>query len=100
MVPYYSNEAFHFSRCADAVSVFPLMFPDSEIASKMRLQRHKTVYFIVNGLAPYFQRELKDVVEKCDHIVIGLDESLNEIAKKQQLDVVMRYWDSKGSEVS
>lgn len=83
----------------EAVELFPLMFPDSEIASKMRLQRTKLAYTINFGLAHYFFRELQDVCTNCDYIVIGFDESLNKVAQKGQMDAFVRFWNPATSQV-
>lgn len=82
-----------------AVSLFPKMFPDSEIASKMQLQRTKISYTINYGLAPYFLHELQRMCDKCAYIVVGFDESLNKIVQKSQMDVFIRFWDSEIDQV-
>ena len=81
------------------MELFPLMFPDSDIASKMRLQRTKIAYTIVFGLAPYFFRELQNMCSACDYIVIGFDESLNKVAQKGQMDVFVRFWNDENNRV-
>lgn len=52
----------------EATSLFSLMFPDSEIASKMKL------------FSPYFLRALQEMCTKSKYIVIGFDESLNKVS--------------------
>lgn len=68
------------------------MFPDSEIASNMSLQRTKLSYNIIYGIAPYFQEQLIRDVKECDAFVILFDESLNKIAQRGQMDVSIRFW--------
>ena len=63
-----------------AVKLFPMMFTDSQIASKMKLQRTKIAYTIVFGMAPYFSRELQNACNDSSYIVLGFDESLNKVA--------------------
>ena len=82
-----------------SVNVFPLMFTDSEIAKKMKLQRTKIAYTINFGLAPYFFSDLQNVCRECDYIVLGFDESLNKVAQKGQMDLFVRYWDPKMNRV-
>jgi len=45
----------------ESALLFPVMFHDSTIASKMQLQRNKIGYTINFGLSPYFHRELQDI---------------------------------------
>lgn len=81
------------------ISLMTLMFPDSEIAKKVKLQKDKVGYTLVYGISPYFKKELCDKLSKCDYVVVGFDESLNKVSQKQQMDVNVRYWDSECSEV-
>lgn len=85
---------------ADAVSLFPLMFPDSEIASRLKLHRTKISYVINFGLGQYFFRELQDMCTKCDYVVIGFDESVNKVSQKGQMDAFVRFWDPLVNQVS
>lgn len=59
---------------------FKILFPDSDIAQRMHLQRDKVGYLLAYGIAPYFERELLDKLIKCDFLVVGFDESLNKVA--------------------
>ena len=43
----------------DSISLFKLMFPDSEIAKTLQLQKTKVQYAVVHGLGPYFENELR-----------------------------------------
>ncbi|XP_062554102.1 uncharacterized protein LOC134219395 [Armigeres subalbatus] len=80
------------SASADVV-IFPKMFPDSDIASQMRMGRTKIGYLITYGLAPCFQDDLFKILNSTSKIVIGFDESLNKIAQRQQMDISVRYYD-------
>jgi hypothetical protein len=84
---------------AEAVNLFSLMFPDSEIASKIKLQRTKIGYTIIYGLAPYFFRALQKICATCNYIVIGFDESLNKITEKGQMDTFVRFWNPEMNQV-
>lgn len=77
---------------ASSVQLFPIMFPDSQIACKMQLQRTKLAYSVVHGLAPYFHKELVRKLKECKYCVVGFDESLNKVAQKGQMDITVRFW--------
>lgn len=81
------------------VSIFSKMFPDSEIAKRMQLQRDKIGYLIAYGVGPYFSSELIKCIIKCEFVVLGFDESLNKVAQKQQFDVNVRFWCKETNEV-
>lgn len=84
---------------ASDVSLFLEMFPDSQIAGKMKMQKDKISYTIVFGLAPYFRQELLKLCQT-NCIVIGFDESLNKVSQRQQMDINVRFWDDVKDEVS
>jgi hypothetical protein len=75
------------------------MFPDSDIARQIKLQRTKVAYTINFGLAQYFFRELLDLCSSCDHYVLGFDESLNKVVEKGQIDLFIRFWDTNSNQV-
>ncbi|XP_051165127.1 uncharacterized protein LOC127283960 [Leptopilina boulardi] len=84
---------------AKDVSLFKMIFSDSEIAQKLQLQRTKIGYTIVFGIAPYFKEELIKVLLNCPRFVIGFDESLNKVCQQQQMDINVRYWDDQTNQV-
>lgn len=73
--------------------LFPAMFPDSVIAQKFKMQKDKIGYVTVFGLGPFFQEKLSSTLQKCIFFAVSLDESLNRIAQKGQMDIIVRYWD-------
>jgi hypothetical protein len=77
---------------AKACNLFSYMFPDSLIAEKFAMQKDKLAYSITYGLGPYFQEKLCSEVSKRQFFCIGMDESLNKIAHKSQMDLIVRYW--------
>jgi hypothetical protein len=85
---------------ANAAHLFPLMFPDSEIASRFQMKKDKAAYIVSYGLGPYFQNELSSMVQKCDHYAISFDESLNKVAQEGQMDIVVRFWDEARNAVA
>ena len=80
-------------------SLFPLMFPDSRIASSLCLARTKLSYGIVFGLAPYFNRKVLDAVCNCGPFVVSFDESLNKMTQTQQMDIALRFWNNNSNQV-
>ncbi|KAJ8364756.1 hypothetical protein SKAU_G00135870 [Synaphobranchus kaupii] len=73
--------------------VFKAMFPDSDIAKTFACGKDKTGYIIRFGLAPYFKQQLVDTINKAGQFVLMFDESLNQLTKKKQLDVHIRFWE-------
>ena len=76
------------------------MFPDSSIAQKFQLGKTKASYVICYGLAPFFKLNLLDIVKQTPYIVISLDESYNNVIKRGEMDVLVRFWDSNLNKVS
>ena len=87
-------------KAARDVKMMKLMFPDSEIAASMQLERTKISYMIVFGLAHHFREELQRSLQSCDYFVAAFDESLNKISQSQQMDLVVRFWDKSKNEVA
>lgn len=81
-----------FRSNSDLPDIFKLMFPDSEIASKLQLRKDKTSYTICFGLAPFFKNDLLTVLSSLESYVICFDESLNKVVKKGQMDIHVRFW--------
>lgn len=68
-------------KAARDVKMMKLMFPDSEIAASMQLERTKISYMIVFVLAYHFRQELQGSLQLCDYFVVAFDESLNKISQ-------------------
>lgn len=83
-----------------AVNIFPCMFPDSCIASKLKLQKDKIGYSVTYGLGPYFNNLVTSSVKRSPVFALSIDESLNDICQKQQLDVVANFWDDESDIIS
>ncbi|KAG8177626.1 hypothetical protein JTE90_019653 [Oedothorax gibbosus] len=56
-------------KAARDVKMMKLMFPDSEIAASMQLERTKISYTIVFDLAYHFRQELQRLLQCCDYLV-------------------------------
>lgn len=67
------------------------MFSDSQLAKKMKLQHTKLGYLLMYGLAPYFHNELIKEIRNYTDIVVGLDESLNKVVQRGQMDLFVRF---------
>lgn len=85
---------------AQSAKLFAHMFPDSQIASRFQMQKDKNAYVVSYGLGPYFQEQLSTKVSKCPYFAISFDESLNKVAQKGQMDVVVRFWNDATNEVA
>jgi len=85
---------------AACASILSVMFTDSKIAQKMQLGRTKISYSILYGIAPYFCRQLHNLVDSCDNVILQFDESLNSISQKTQMDLYIKFWHPNQSLVS
>ena len=81
----------------NVTELFKVMFPDSQIAKMFTLGADKTRYIINHGIAPYFYEILKANVNLADFYVISFDESMNSITQTNQMDCLIRYWDSEAN---
>lgn len=77
-----------------AINIFPKMFPDSNIAPKIKMHKDKIAYSVTYGLGPYFANVTANNVRRSPIFALSIDECLNDISQKQQLDVMANFWDS------
>ncbi|XP_067143074.1 uncharacterized protein [Centruroides vittatus] len=87
------------NSCTDIKNIFKKMFPDSSIATQFQLGPDKASYIINYGLAHYFREKLIDGVTSCDNITISFDKSLNKVAQRTQMDLVIKHWDESKDKV-
>jgi hypothetical protein len=85
---------------ANSAQLFPIMFPDSDIAQQFKMQKDKNAYVVTFGLGPYFQSQLCSRLHECSFFSISFDESLNRIAQKGQMDIMIRFWNDTSNDVS
>lgn len=85
---------------AKATDLFPIMFPDSVIASKMQLQKDKISYSVTYGLGPYCSNLVATSARKSPLYALSIDECLNDICQKQQMDIMINYWNAEEDLVS
>ncbi|XP_049275212.1 uncharacterized protein LOC125759844 [Rhipicephalus sanguineus] len=83
-----------FRSAAASAALFPLMFPTSEVAAKVQLGKDKVGSTICHGIAPYFRNMLLSSLVNVPYLVVCFDEALNKVTQKQQMDVLIRYWDA------
>lgn len=70
----------HFSPCT------------CDIVKKIKLGNDKVSYTICYGIALYFQNRLL-LKLGLSHVVVAFDDSLNKIAQKEQMAVLVMFWD-------
>ena len=80
--------------------LFPVMFPDSEVASRFKCGPQKCNYPIAFGLSPYFRGQIMKAIREAPYYVVSFDESMNRVTKNEQMDLVVRFWDDKLSQVA
>ncbi|GBM06008.1 hypothetical protein AVEN_49398-1 [Araneus ventricosus] len=87
-------------RSASAyVVLLKTMFPDSQIAQQMQLQRTKIGYSILYGISRYFKDDLLSKLTALKCYTVGFDKSLNHVSQRTQMDTNVRFWDFDKSEV-
>ncbi|XP_023209542.1 uncharacterized protein LOC111612544 [Centruroides sculpturatus] len=87
------------NSCSDIKNIFKKMFPDSPIATQFQLGPDKASYIINYGIAHYFREKLINAVTSCNNITISFDKSLNKVAQRTQMDLVIKYWDKSKDKV-
>ena len=75
------------------------MLYDSGIAQNMKIGKTKCSYVLVHGIFPHFKDILMKSLQEAPFIVISFDESFNSVAKKGQVDLLIRYWDNDKNRV-
>lgn len=63
------------------------MFPDSKVASEIKMARTKQSYDIIFGLGPFFQNLLRQKIALSKSYSVSFDESFNEVLQKSQMDL-------------
>lgn len=82
-----------FSWADTATSLFPRMFPDSEIAKQFSCKRTKASYMASDGLGPYFRKLVIEELNRPNVFYsIAIDETPLPEQRCQQLDVMVRYF--------
>ena len=84
-----------FNSSKHSSNLYEIMFPDSNIAKQFSCGPSKMAYMAAFGLGPYFSDLLVSELSDIPYYSISFDESYNTVAKKEQLDVLFRYYDVK-----
>jgi hypothetical protein len=66
------------------------IFPDSNVASVVKMKRKKATQLVVGVIAPYFQQEIAHDLQKSMFSII-IDET-TDISTKKSLIFIVRYW--------
>ena len=90
---------YSYKSCEDIAQLFQRMFADSTIAKQFSCGEKKCAYFACFGVAPFLQQQLLDEIKKLESFVLLFDESLNKVTQSKQLDLHIRFWDTKCSSV-
>lgn len=90
---------YSYKSCEDIAQLFQRMFADSTIAKQFSCGEKKCAYVACFGVAPFFQQQLLDEIKKLESFVLLFDESLNKVTQSKQLDLHIRFWDTKCSSV-
>ena len=85
---------YSYNSSSNKSDLFSKMFPDSKVAQDFAVGKTKCSYVIKYGIAPYFLELLNQQLEECPFYVALFDESYNRIAKENQMDMHIRYWDT------
>ena len=77
--------------------LFPVMFSDSQIAADFKMKKDKVSYVMTYGLGPFYENKLlnrlQDPMLNC--YALSVDECLNKVCCKGQMDLILRFWDVK-----
>jgi hypothetical protein len=85
---------YSFNSSSNKGDLFTTMFPDSEIAKDFSCGKTKCGFIVKFGIAPYFLELLNSQLKDLEYFVALFDESFNYVAKKNQMDLHIRFWDS------
>ena len=76
------------SETSNVNGLFAAMLPDSEIAENFQCGSTKASYVLTYGLVSYLHSF------SSPHQVVSFNESLNNSVQKEQMDLLIRYWDN------
>ena len=74
-------------------NTFQKMFPDSGIATRMKLGRTKATHIANFGILPYVSMLLHDSINKPPVYILSFDESLNKVTQECEMDLLICFWD-------
>ena len=91
---------YPFSFCKGISCLFSKMFPDSQIVQLFSCGATKCVYLACFGIYPYFHELLIEKIRAVKYYTLLLDESLNQISHKKQINMIVRLWEGENNEVT
>ena len=89
-----------FRSCDNKSHLFSTMFPDSCSGKSFACVQTKCKYSVCFWIAPYCKELLKNSLSEVDHIVCQVDETYNDVLKKSQMDLHVRYWSTATNAVT
>ena len=75
------------------------MFPDTKIASQMRLKHTKACYITNFWIAPHFVSVLNHESRKSVIYFLSFNETLNKTTLEFEMDFLIRFWDETDNDV-
>ena len=91
---------YSFNSCSQKSELFAAMFSDSTIAKQFSMGKTKCGYYLTYGMAPYFKDAFVQNLKEIPFYSVSFDESYNKVMKQGQMDLHIRYWNSKTDRVN
>ena len=86
------NSGFSNNATDDVGDVLRRMDPNSKVLAAFNMKKTKAAYIINHGLAPYYRDLLYEQINVTDVVVLSFDESHNDVIKKGEMVLMVRYW--------
>ncbi|CAH0563016.1 unnamed protein product [Brassicogethes aeneus] len=84
---------YSFNSSKNNGKLFSAMFPDSEIAKSFACGATKMAYTLCFGISPFIKEKLLSKIRKSKHFTAYFDGSVDKYLQKDQIDVIIRFWD-------
>ena len=91
---------YSFNSCSQKSELFAAMFSDSAIAKQFSVGKTKCAYYLTYGMVPYFKDTFVQNLKEIPFYSVSFDESYNKVMKQGQMDLHIRYWNSKTDRVN
>ena len=85
---------YTFNSSRNKGDLFTTMFLDSGIAKNFSSEKTKCRFIVKFGIAPYFAELLNSQLKDIEYFLALFDEYFDCVAKKTQMDLHTRFWDS------
>ena len=83
-----------YRSCDGMPKVFRRMFKTSPVAQKFQMQKDKSRYTMIYGIAPVFRTNLIKMISSSPWFGVSFDESFNRQQQRCQMDVNIRHWNN------